>query len=476
MFSLRVFFIFWLSSYVIMVGKVVQAFIRTNLFGEAGEHLSHDSASWNSRDLSDLQPNIHYDDQNHMAHSTYPFGNYHSKQEPEEGFDWGADDIPPQDLWNNHADQPLNFQEAMDFKQGDSWNCAPSEDINFSAQSHQKETYPNAGSSQYQSSSSSTIQPYDADFSDGNYVNSVPHFDDFGYPDSSSTPQPHQNLENPHYNQMTQGPAFHFAQGYQWNRPHLSEKRSNRGYKNHGTTSSSHNSGFTNTDAEIDHWRYLIDRKSLNVAVFKKPKRKKARSRVEAGKSSKKNSELIGILNNEFRKCSKEEVLVRVPCLFPAENMKTISVLGITFMKIIAKKYTKKEVSKEFEDDNSLLHYNQVFWEFCFNDHTKMDEDLRKLFKSIGGPRRLDNTIQQFSTTEFLIQHNTPVNIFTQMASRIMSANKLEIYLYSWYFVFFRTMVYYPELIFKLNPLAGNQLKRFIEDGIMYYYEAGEKF
>ncbi|CAH7667263.1 hypothetical protein PPACK8108_LOCUS1667 [Phakopsora pachyrhizi] len=38
-------------------------------------------------------------------------------------------------------------------------------------QNHQKETYQHTGSSQYQSSSSRTIQPDDAGLSDGNYAN-----------------------------------------------------------------------------------------------------------------------------------------------------------------------------------------------------------------------------------------------------------------------------------------------------------------
>ncbi|CAH7675677.1 hypothetical protein PPACK8108_LOCUS10697 [Phakopsora pachyrhizi] len=105
---------------------------------------------------------------------------YYSKHGPEKEIDWGADDIQPQDVWNNHTDQSINIHEVMSFDQGHSWNFALSEDLRFSGQNHQKETYPHTGSSQYQSSSSRTVQPNDADLSDGNYANYIPHFDGTG--------------------------------------------------------------------------------------------------------------------------------------------------------------------------------------------------------------------------------------------------------------------------------------------------------
>ncbi|CAH7672677.1 expressed protein [Phakopsora pachyrhizi] len=554
MFSLRVFFIIWLTSSVVMLGKGVQAYLHTNLFGEAGEHLSHDSASWNSRDLSDLQPNIHYDVQNHMAHSTYPVGNYHSNQEPEEGFGWEADEIPPQDVWKKHADQTINLEEAMSFDQGNSWNFAQFEDSSFSGQNHQKENYPHAGYSQYQSSSSSTIQPYDADLSDGNYVNSAPH--DFWYPDSSFAPQSHQILENSHYNQMTQGPAFHFEQGHLWNSP---ETISNWGYQNHGTTSSSHNSGITNTGAEINHRRNTIDNESLNAAASKILTEKYTSISIIEMDCYPERVELIEILKNNFRRCTKKDAISRLNFKKPrrdldyesvhekalrfieskkseagsqatiadenhslcdklkrllileytlgiywdkssslkdilynfADNfaknknvdrhpsnsirMRRISILGINLMKIIAKKYSEKDISEEFGNDDNLLNYNTLFWEFCFKTHKNMKEDLSIFFQSIAGSLKSKINIEELSSIKFST-HNNADTIFPVMERSIIgTSDKLADYLYSWYYVNFRAMVYYPELIVIGDFVASYHLKRFIESGILYYYEAGEK-
>ncbi|CAH7681946.1 expressed protein [Phakopsora pachyrhizi] len=576
MFLLRVFFVFWLSSSMLMLGKGVLAFIRMNAFGDAGEHLPHDSVSWNSRDLSDLQPNFHNDDQNHMAHSTYPVGSYYSNQKPEEDIDWGEDDIPPQDVWNNHADQTVNLQEAMSFDQGHSWNFAQFEGLSFSGPNHQKETYPHAGSSQYQSSSSSTIQPmHDVELFDKNYVNSVPNLDEFWYPVSSFELQPHQNFEIPHENQMTQDPAFQYAQNHFRNSPHLYEMGSISGYQNHdgealnlNPASLSHNFGSKSVNAEINPWINSIDDESLNIniAASKKPKRKKTLSYVKVGGSLEEKFRLIDILNKNFRRCSKEDALARVTYTGPGDKqnyirsihekalcftkehspaagpratlrdkepfdnlnrslenrlrrqviyeyalgfeltvseslkegvylfadnfktnknvaqhpdkpvrMKNISLMGIIFVKIIAKMYSEKDASEEFEDEESLLNYNKLFWEFCFKDHEEIKGDLREFFISIAGSRASKINVEQLLTAKFSGQHATIVTIFKPMAINILdSLEKLDILMYSWHFAFFRTMVYYPELIFNGSGFSGSNLKKFIEDGILYYYEAGK--
>ncbi|CAH7689267.1 expressed protein, partial [Phakopsora pachyrhizi] len=567
MFSLRVFFIFWLSSSIILLGKGVQGSFPFNWFGEAEEHVAHDSASWNSRDLNNLQPNIHNDNQNHMAPSTDPVSWDYSQQEPGENVDWGAYEISPVDLWNSHADQPTNLQEVMSFNQGHPGNFAPFEDSSIYGQHHQKEAYPHAGSSQYQSSSSRIIPSMHSGDHDQNYVNSVPNFDEFRYPLGSSAPQPHQNLEISHDNQMTQDPAFHFAQGYFWNDPRLSEMSSNSGYQNHDR--SSHHSGSTNAGAEIDHWGYSIDNESLNVATSNNLIGESTSSYYEVDYDSLDvKLKLIQTLKENFTKCSKQEVISRVTQIIPegktnylrsiheralnfimkhisevgpqvalgveepyddiktvtranqkkhfiieytlaiewtghkslkskisefvdnfitnnkdtiqlslnSDGMELISLLGVTFMKIIAKNYPKTDVSKEFEDDDSLLHYTKAFWEFCFMDHGNIEEKLQKFFRTIGGPSRFDNTIDKYLITKLSRNGNTPVKIFPQVADKLKkNASQIEIYTYSWYFVFLRAMVYYPELIYIPNHLSGNQLKYFIEDGIMYYFEEGEE-
>ncbi|CAH7676986.1 expressed protein [Phakopsora pachyrhizi] len=438
----------------------------------------------------------------------------------------------------------------MRVDQGHSWNSAPSGDSSFFGQNHQIETYPHAGSTQYQSSSSSAVQPYDADLFDGNYIYSVPQFNDIWHPDSSSAPQPHQNVEYPYYNQMTQGPAFHFGQGHLWNSP---ETSSNWGYQNHGTMSSSHNSGNTNTGAEINHLRNSMDSESLNVSASKKLIRS---SEIDCYDER---VELINILKNNFRGCTKQDVIsslnfkkqrnnldykiahekalgfigssksvedsqatltdenhspgekfMRLLILeytlgidwekssslkgslyefaenFAAnENvdqhpsnsfrMKRISILGINLMKIIAKKYSEKHISEEFGNDDNLLNYNTLFWEFCFKKHENMKEDLSNFFQSIAGSLKSNIDVENLVSIKISPQNNA-YTIFPVMKRSMLSyADKATDYAYAWYYVNFRAMIYYPELVINSKISAGYHLKKFIESGILYYYEAGEK-
>ncbi|CAH7667925.1 expressed protein, partial [Phakopsora pachyrhizi] len=158
----------------------------------------------------------------------------------------------------------------------------------------------------------------------------------------------------------------------------------------------------------------------------------------------------------------------------PSLHIKNISTLGITFMKIIAKKYPKGQVSKEFEDDQRLLEYSKIFWKFCFMDHKKMKEGLKDFFKSIRGDSS-KRDIDYFLSTNLSKEHHKPDKIFSIIKTRITKkTDRKQILLFSWYFVFFRTMVYYPELFFK-GSLGGNWLKMFIEKGIMYFIQRYDK-
>ncbi|CAH7667928.1 hypothetical protein PPACK8108_LOCUS2370, partial [Phakopsora pachyrhizi] len=527
MFSLRVLSIFWLSSSVIMLGGGVQCFFRMNLFGEGGEYLSHDSAPWIDRNFSNLQQNNHDDEQNHMVPSTYPVSLEYSNQKPEEDINWGAVDISPLDELFNHPDsgiqfenqqeqyqggtfphsdyinyknlidQPSNFQEAItNFNQGDLWNFTPFEDLSFSGPNHQKETNPLADSSQHQSSSSNIIQPtYDGDLLGRNHINKVPYIYEFPYPDSSFVLPLYQNGEILHDEQISQNPNFHITQNELSYGPHLSDMR-NRVNQNRdrevlklNPASSSHNSGFRNTGAEIDHRRNSIENEiSIVVTPNKEGEGKEAQENFGAEESYKGMLDLIDILENEFSKCSKEKarkfstyrhngiltvlekskyqeeeakyqkyidkrilvsingkkhrdketarldvskiyrrkkfrlienvfriqwdniISLKVHILVFAkkivknrgkkdmanpEHIVKISIMGITYMKIISKLYAKKEASKEFGDDKNLIDYTIKFWDHCFTKHSDMNEALRSFFKSIRTENRR-HTVNRF--------------------------------------------------------------------------------
>ncbi|CAH7671113.1 expressed protein [Phakopsora pachyrhizi] len=155
-------------------------------------------------------------------------------------------------------------------------------------------------------------------------------------------------------------------------------------------------------------------------------------------------------------------------------HIENISNLGITFMKIIAKKYPKGLVSDEFGDDQCLLAYNNLFWNFCFKNHKDLKEDVRVFFRSIRG-NSSEKDIDQFVSAKLSVKHNKPEVIFSIIKTRITTkTDRNQILLFSWYFVFLRTMVYYPELIFQCS-LDGNQLKTFIENGILYFIQKYNK-
>ncbi|CAH7682738.1 hypothetical protein PPACK8108_LOCUS15810 [Phakopsora pachyrhizi] len=153
------------------------------------------------------------------------------------------------------------------------------------------------------------------------------------------------------------------------------------------------------------------------------------------------------------------------------EHIKKISIIGITFMKIIASKYPKNSVSKNFGEDQSLQKYTVKFWEHCFTNHGDIKNGVKSFFKSI----REDNSeldIDQIISTEFLRSKNTPVLMFSKIRHRITFKTGIDqIYLFSWFFCFFRTIIYYPELLLKTGCAPGMKLKRFIENGIMYFFQ-----
>ncbi|CAH7687613.1 hypothetical protein PPACK8108_LOCUS22424 [Phakopsora pachyrhizi] len=152
------------------------------------------------------------------------------------------------------------------------------------------------------------------------------------------------------------------------------------------------------------------------------------------------------------------------------EHIKDISILGITFMKIIAKKFSNESVSKEFGDDNSLLNYTKSFWNFCFTHEGKTNKEFGDFFTSLGKHCSQEDK-QRFLTTTFSREFKTPRTIFSRIKKNIPKCtDKLTILQYSWYFVFFRAIFYYPQVIFKFGNLSGDELKSVIEDGILYIY------
>ncbi|CAH7666352.1 expressed protein, partial [Phakopsora pachyrhizi] len=154
-------------------------------------------------------------------------------------------------------------------------------------------------------------------------------------------------------------------------------------------------------------------------------------------------------------------------------HIKNISTLGITFIKIIAKKYPKGLVSEEFEDDQRLIIYNNKFWDFCFKNQGDIKRGLRDFFKSIKG-NSSEKDIDRLVSAKLGRKHNKPEAVFSIIKTAITTkTHKKQLLLFSWYFVFLRTMVYYPEIFF--SSLEGSQLKTFIENGIMYFIQKYDK-
>ncbi|CAH7689892.1 hypothetical protein PPACK8108_LOCUS25068 [Phakopsora pachyrhizi] len=157
------------------------------------------------------------------------------------------------------------------------------------------------------------------------------------------------------------------------------------------------------------------------------------------------------------------------------ENIYDISVMGITFMKIIAKKYSNYSVSENFENDNSLLSYTESFWNFCFTNEGETIEKYAELFTSLGIVCT-QKDIHQYLYSKFSKGFRIPKKFFSKIKTKLTTkTNKQEILLFSWYFVFFRAIFYYPQLIFIDKTLCGNELKSVIEDGILYFYAEDEK-
>ncbi|CAH7666354.1 hypothetical protein PPACK8108_LOCUS704 [Phakopsora pachyrhizi] len=155
-------------------------------------------------------------------------------------------------------------------------------------------------------------------------------------------------------------------------------------------------------------------------------------------------------------------------------HIKNISIVGITFMKIIAKKYPKGSISEEFEDDQRLIVYNNLFWDFCFKNREDIRIGLRDFFKSIRG-NSSEKDIDRFVSAELSRKRNKPEAVFSIIKTIITTKiDRKQLLLLSWYFAFLRAMVYYPELFFQ-SSLEGNQLKTFIENGIMYFIQKYDK-
>ncbi|CAH7667922.1 expressed protein [Phakopsora pachyrhizi] len=157
------------------------------------------------------------------------------------------------------------------------------------------------------------------------------------------------------------------------------------------------------------------------------------------------------------------------PHLGTSKHIKNISALGSTFVKIIAK-LPKDKLSKEFEDDQSLLKYTHNFWKLCFSNQKEMKNGVRNFFRSIEEDIS-EKDMDRYVSTKFSKEHHQPDAIFSKIGISITSkTDRKQIYLFSWYFVYFRTMVFYPNLMFRKKSLAGNQLKKFIESGILYFF------
>ncbi|CAH7690211.1 expressed protein [Phakopsora pachyrhizi] len=157
------------------------------------------------------------------------------------------------------------------------------------------------------------------------------------------------------------------------------------------------------------------------------------------------------------------------------KHIKTISLLGINFMKIIAKMQPKNEVSEHFGNDWNLVEYTKGFWDCCFTNDPKTNKQLREFFKSLGEGFS-DKDIDQFLSTGFSRKGNIPQIVFSKIKKDIIGGTDTAINLrFAWYFAFFRTGVYYPQLFTSKGYYNGLRLKTFLEEGIMYFFETAEE-
>ncbi|CAH7687123.1 expressed protein [Phakopsora pachyrhizi] len=561
MFSKRICFFFWLSPTLIFWERGVQGLFNMKSLGEEGEHLSHDSASWNSRDISNPQQNIHVEDGSRMVPSSFPVSGDFSNQTPEQYVNWG-DEISPVDVWYNHPDSAPNIEEAMNYRPQNTWNYETVEHSSFSGHNHQAVSYQHVGSSQDQASSSSNILPvYNGDFHYGNNVKFEPHSNEW-HPVPSYLPQAHQYVEIPYEGQMTENPAFHSAQN-DFSFAHHSEIRNRfnqnfyREALNLSPASSSHNSGL-NSGAGTDHKINSIE--SKNSVFVTNPKGKDASANIGADKNHKEMLKLIKVLAKEFSACEKEtarkhaaystqgvgesensqrekklneeyidkqiSTILRIGkqtegeiastltsaifrrkiltstenvsriqwsthsamkkeiCLFAkkfnfnneeekkkytTDHMENISIMGITFMKIISKKYPKDKVSEEFEKEESLINYTKKFWAYCFSDNEGKEEALEEFFMSIREGTSKDY-VKIVMQSEFLMEDIKPDQIISFIRKKITSRTYREqVYLFAWHFSYIRTVFYYPELLSNIKNNPENLLRKFIDSGILYF-------
>ncbi|CAH7667483.1 expressed protein [Phakopsora pachyrhizi] len=338
MIVLRKYLILWLSpSLVLLPGKGVQGYFLMRSLGEEGEHLSLDSASRNSEDISNVRRNIHDDKRNNLVPTSCPLNMDYSDQMAKEHNNWEEEDISLIHEWDNPSsppgsvflfenpyeiqhgkstsprsantnhknliDQPSNFQQAHNFYLEDPQKFVIIDEISFSGGTNQKETNPHLSSSKDQDLSSYTIQHMlDGDLHDGNHINSMSHSNEFRHPDPAFVSQINQNLEITRDEQVTENPALHIMQ----NDLHLSEMR-NRVNENQDSevlnpkpASSSHNPGFTNTEEYKDN-------ENLTIGTSKKYEAINTKLEIESiDESAKERSDLVNILSNHFSILSKE--------------------------------------------------------------------------------------------------------------------------------------------------------------------------
>ncbi|CAH7670337.1 expressed protein [Phakopsora pachyrhizi] len=534
MFCLRLCLFLWLSPNVIFQDRVVQGFLRWGPFGGAGEHQSLDSVPWNSREFHNTQQNVQNDEQNHNVHSSHPVNSDFSNQMHEEYSNWAAEDeISPLGEWYNHPDSAPNLEEVMNSYHQDTWNSAPVDHSIFSGQIHQQQTYPHKVSTQDQGSSSNNVQPnYDGDVFGDNYGNFVQHFNQFRYPDSSFEHHPHQNFEISHDEQMTQYPAFHSMQNDLSYSPHHSDVR-NRGYQDQdwqvsdfNPASSSNNYGSLDTGAAIDHGINSIDNKNLIYDTSKNSMIEEAHWQYEEKLlfSGEGKSKLISILENEFSKNLRGTELEFMSYESKGVNvgqLKSVNKKVVDFIYQQAEPITKKKLIRANSAKNAKLKKYTVIdytihidWqgavalkiEICnFADTLKKyrnspksrgstENHIKKIsiwgitFMKIIAKMYSNNKASEFFgkcsqedtrhfiSTKFLDELNTPGNIFSRIKQKITGGTEMQVtYMFSWYFVFFRAMVYYPHLIFDDKINSGRQLKGFIEDGIVSFFEHGQE-
>ncbi|CAH7690774.1 expressed protein [Phakopsora pachyrhizi] len=297
-----------------------------------------DISGQNSKGISNLQQNIHDDNQNHILTTTNPVNKDCSNQMAKKHNNWEAEDIslihewhnpssPPESAFlfenpyeiqhggsvlphsvfmkpKNLINQPSNFQEELNFYFEGPWNSELAEDL--ADPFHRKEFYPHEGSSKDQTLSSNTNQhKFDGDLHDGIHITSVPNFDEFWSLNPFFLPLENPNLQITHDEPMPEYPAFHFTQNDLWNSPHFSEI-GNRVYLNQDSevlypkpASSSHNSDSINTVKYVENDN-LID------GTEKKHEALKTELELESKEELiKQRKDLINVLMNHYNSCSR---------------------------------------------------------------------------------------------------------------------------------------------------------------------------